>query len=866
MSNGATTLDLNALPEALAQETRTMLARLAGDGAVPTDSLEALSDRLNQANAYGPLFEVASRALERAHKDEAQGDDEALDRLPAKVLRFLVKSAEALGDKEQLFDALASAHGALPKDATLAMRYAEALEARGDHEEALEVTGTALDALLKSSDHSALDAILIKLLEARDPARLAVALPTIGALARRGEFARVLPFLELAGPLLGDPAVSDVAWGELSRVAKELGPKAEPLRGALGPIAVARLGAFGPALLDASGLGAGGTAPIAEAVTKLDDLALRAPGTYQDHGSWGVGKVTLLTADSVTLDFPKRPGQKMTLAAAKSALKPLTPDDPRVLAAWEPKELERLRKEDPAALVVGLLKTLKREAKVTEIKKLLVAWNAVPSASWTSYWTTTKKRLADDPRVDATHAFEQVYTLAREGQVVRLPDFPRHEAPRKALALLRRLLGQHAGARATLARTWTEGLLRWSDQERLVDSERIAALAWAAELAPDPAELMGRGVSLLAHAFTRSFDFASLPGTMEQRRALDWSLRGPSWEEAARSALSSRLTDLREAAFHAIDERHGSDAPAFWEALWLDAPNWPTATVTSLEHAAPAYSPPASLGAANPWMAVRGLVNLLESTPEDALAARATALLKPDGWLADACRARRAEEDLETLLTRRCLTWKTTERYLAPVIEFAGATGLDTLVRRVAEFRKSRLKIKGKGGAKADVAQGYTGRNFMSRRAYERTRTELEALEASLKTTIPAAIQKARELGDLRENAEYHSAKLKQSQAEARVLQLAERLREVTLIDETPPEPGVAGPGTEVTVRVSANEEITVWILGDGDGDFGSNVVSYRAPVGLALLGHRVGDTVAWTGDGAEIAGTIARVVSRSPA
>jgi len=57
-----------------------------------------------------------------------------------------------------------------------------------------------------------------------------------------------------------------------------------------------------------------------------------------------------------------------------------------------------------------------------------------------------------------------------------------------------------------------------------------------------------------------------------------------------------------------------------------------------------------------------------------------------------------------------------------------------------------------------------------------------------------------------------------------------------------------------------------VWILGDGDGEFGANVVSYRAPVGLALLGHRVGDTVAWTGDGAEIAGTIARVVSRSPA
>ena len=78
---------------------------------------------------------------------------------------------------------------------------------------------------------------------------------------------------------------------------------------------------------------------------------------------------------------------------------------------------------------------------------------------------------------------------------------------------------------------------------------------------------------------------------------------------------------------------------------------------------------------ADPWIAVRGLVNLLESTPEDGIAARATALLAPDGWLAAACRERRAGEDLETLLTRRCLTWKTTERYLAPVLEFAQATG-----------------------------------------------------------------------------------------------------------------------------------------------------------------------------------------------
>jgi transcription elongation factor GreA len=849
---------------ALASEMEAALASLSSSKPIAGEKLEALADRLYQAEAWAPLHALAARALARAHEDAEGGDDDAVDKIPAKLPRFLVRAADTLSDPDALFEALATAHGALPKDPTLAVRYSNVLEERGDHEEALAVTSNALDTLLKSNDHSALDEILVKLLEAGEPERLAVALPTIGALARRGEFARIQPFLDLAAGALTHEAARDVAWRELSRVARELGPQAEGLRAPLARIAAARLGKEAAALVQAAGLKEGG-APLAEAVAKFDDLALRAPGTYHDHGSWGVGRVIALETNAVTLDFPKRAGAKMTLAAAKSALVPVPATDPRVLAAWQPAELERLRKEDPVTIVVGLLRALKREATASEIKKLLIAWGAVPSAGWTSFWNSAKRKLADDPRIDATHAFEQRYALGREGQGVRLPGFPRHEPPRKAFALIRRLLVQHPNAKGALARTWTEGLLRWVDQDRLNDAERVAALAWASELASDPSELEGRGVALLADAFTRDFDFASLTGTMEQRKALDWSLAGPSWEEAARSALSSRLGDLREAAFSAIEQRHGADAPAFWQELWLDAPTWPNATVASLEHADPAKKPPASLAAADPWYGVRGLVNLLETTPEEPLATRVTQLLADNSWLVAVCKKRHAPEDIETLITRRCLTWKTTERFLEPIVDFARATGMKGLVTRVAEARQARAK--GRAGSKDDAAaQAYTGKNYMSRRMYERTKTELEALEAALKTSIPQAIQKARELGDLKENAEYHSAKLKQSQAESRVGLLAERLREVTLIDDLKPERGVAGPGTEVLVELDGGGTQKVWILGEGDGDFGPEVVSYRAAVGKALLGHKEGDKVQWSGDGREVGGTVRSVHPRAPA
>ena len=852
----------SAVPAELAADLAKAKASIARTDAAGLLAIEPLCDRLEQAGAHDALAELATLALDRA----AERGEDPSPRLP----RFLLHAAEAMGDPERLHDALGIAHRLRPKDPALALRWARSLEERGEHEAGLDVVAKALAALLKEDDPQTLDGVLVTLLEAGDPHRLAVALPTLGTLLRRGETKRILPFLDLAGDNLVHDAARDIAWAELARAARELPPAAaETLRPSLVRLATARLGESASNLVATSGLEpAQGALP--DAVSRLDDLALRAPGTHHEHNSWGVGRVTLLESDAVTLDFPKRPGQRMTLAAAKSALRPLPAGDLRVLGAWQPAELVRLRKEDPVALLAGVLATLKREATVTEMKKLLLAWGTVTNADWTSFWQSAKKKAADDPRIDASHAFEQRYALARADAGVRVPPFPKHEAPRRAMALLKRLVTQHPLARPMLHRTWGPGLEKWADATRTAVADRVAARCWAAELDPDPSRHDGAGIALVAEALTGDFDFADLPGPPEQRRALDWGLRGPSWENAARSALASRLADVRELAFQAIEERHGKDAPAFWEEIWLEASAAPSTALSVLEHANPARNPVASLAAADPWKGVRGLVNLLESAPEDPIPGRAATLLAPGGWLIAACRKRPADEALETLLTRRFLTWKTTERYLEPILEFCEAAGLRTLLGRLAEARSARAKGK-TGGANDDsgaaaAAVLYGGRNLMTRRVYERTRTELADLENALKTTIPAAIQKARELGDLKENAEYHSAKLKQSQAEGRVLQLAERLREVALIDELAHEPGVASPGTEVDLDLAGGGTATWWILGEGDGELGPEVVSYRAALGKALLGRKVGDTVRWQADGEERSATVRAVRPRPPA
>src|SRR5207249_5567293 len=164
------------------------------------------------------------------------------------------------------------------------------------------------------------------------------------------------------------------------------------------------------------------------------------------------------------------------------------------------------------------------------------------------------------------------------------------------------------------------------------------------------------------------------------------------------------------------------------------------------------------------------------------------------------------------------------------------------LVRRVRAQRTERM-FDGVGQLSEDVDLP-----VMTRATFERLRKELERLERELRTTIPAAIQKARELGDLRENAEFHSAKLKQANVSKLVRSLQLRLARARFVDDVEYKDGVVGLGTEVTLE-SDDEVATWWILGEGEQHHGDHVVSFQAPVGRALLGLSIGDEVE-LGDG----------------
>jgi len=133
---------------------------------------------------------------------------------------------------------------------------------------------------------------------------------------------------------------------------------------------------------------------------------------------------------------------------------------------------------------------------------------------------------------------------------------------------------------------------------------------------------------------------------------------------------------------------------------------------------------------------------------------------------------------------------------------------------------------------------------ILSRPTYERLEAEFKKLKLDLKTVIPAAIETARQLGDLRENAEYEAAKQRQANAAARAQELMNVLERTRLLETIEVDATRVGVGTEVSlvpVNAPGAPDLRYWILGEGDHELGPGILSYRAPILKPLLGKPEG-------------------------
>jgi len=794
-------------------------------------TLLALGEKLATARRWAPLAAIAGRALELEESHAAA--------------KLLVKAHEGLKKDPARIRALERAWEIAPDDLELGLLLVVRLGEAGEGERRRGLLTELLPRFAEERRYAGLEEAALEFVEHAEPDCLVRLIETLPIVAGQGAAEECRQLLDIAFPTVAAAKQAGECVTALRAVVAQVVAAggvgaADPFRAALvetlrqGP---ARELPDGKAVIEQSGL-EDRAVPLPTALERFDLLAALAPGRAVLHASFGAGRVAANDGTTVHIDFAKSRGHKMPYAAARRSLTPLAEDDLRLLQLTAPAELARLRQDDPGEILVRALLGLGGSADAGKLKLFLVGHALVPSAEWTAFFRRARAAAVKDPRIDHTRAFEQHYRLAavdasgatREVDVP-LPAIEPRKPVKSNLTTLRKFLSQHPQAEEALAQRFGRFVERalFDDDGALGDRARAGLYfaRWYPLRQPE-------WTLALKDLWERGLSISDLSGEDEQVALLEVSHAVGVEADAILSALDSRFSVVREAAARFRELLDDAGRTALRRVLVDHAPRYPAAALRLLEEELAATKP-----LADGWNLLWAACALIEERPKPSLAEKVLGWFEPAGPFDRLLRDVPCPEQQALRIGILLRQWRSSDRFLFPALEVASRLGLQEAVGAVRSARQKKTeRMFEQVGRQADV-----NIPVMTRATWDRLRKELERLERELRTTIPATIQKARELGDLKENAEYHSAKLKQANVSKQVASLQLRLARARFVEEAELKDGVVGLGTEVVLE-SERDMTTYWILGEGEHHHGDNVISFQTPVARALMGKSIGEEV----------------------
>jgi transcription elongation factor GreA len=132
---------------------------------------------------------------------------------------------------------------------------------------------------------------------------------------------------------------------------------------------------------------------------------------------------------------------------------------------------------------------------------------------------------------------------------------------------------------------------------------------------------------------------------------------------------------------------------------------------------------------------------------------------------------------------------------------------------------------------------------YLTAEGAAKLKQELEELKGARRTELARRLRSAIQMGDLSENADYHKAKEDQGFLEGRILEIEYKLRNAVLIDANASRDQV-GIGNHVTIQEGDDAAEEYHVVGAQEADPRNGRISNESPIGRALMGHKVGDSV----------------------
>jgi|GEM_PF-173848 len=604
-------------------------------------------------------------------------------------------------------------------------------------------------------------------------------------------------------------------------------------------------------LLEKSGVLNGPTTELATQAQILERHLRIETGTWVFHKSgWGAGKITGYHPERgrCVIDFRTKAGHEMDIEAAATLLERLPEGDIRVLSISDPAGLKELAEKRPEELVRQVLARFHNTASLRHVKDALVP-DAVAGTAWLTWWKAAKKRLLMDPRfqvgtgADPRLTFHEAAGVDFRTQVGKtLKATSTSPQRQKAIRDMMATIGDEPEAKIVLREAVEVELERVSDPG--------LKMGWDLILADLSSRSRSEAVTnRLAEGLEDAVRQLVLMGVDDTRAAAaraTLQTRADGVDIVLQAALQDDpvVAEVGAEGFTAAKHpEHLERLLASIEAAPLDYPNlyvWYMRGLARKRWASRPY---------DPYTAVHRTLKALDLVEYRA---------RRDGGARDK-KASQAFQDFlgdkscRLMVDAAKATDDAGASYLTQLLE--KNRGLkprllqklqEVLLRAHPQALRSFSPVVKESEAEAVPLQTI----YMTRAGIERWKADVDRISYTEMPANAAEIARAREFGDLRENAEYHAAREKQSMLQAKVDMLRSDLARAVAITPEIVRTDAVSVGARVRVKDDQSRELTYTLWGPPDVDVEHGIINYLTPLGQALMGSKSGQKVRFEVDG----------------
>ena len=578
------------------------------------------------------------------------------------------------------------------------------------------------------------------------------------------------------------------------------------------------------------------------------------PGTYCIHRSWGFGVISGFDEDRgmILIDFEddERTSHAMDPVFCIEKLELLPEESILAQHRKNTEEIDKLAKKDPAELIIKILEQgVDGCMSSREIEKILnYMFGSSKAKRW---WTATKKVLVKDPRIAVPNKKNEPYVLRDEPvkpEQEILQDFFEEKRSYEKIVLAEKLFdlaAEKEDLQADLPQVLADLTVAIMEAKNLSQADRLYGI-WvrnnlARDVEEDVEKLEPTSASILKECEEDLAALADLMPAKFHSRFLDLVARTypDNWKDIILNLLQNTTVKFSGECAHFLIDRDESKLLIKSLITCLDEQSLKAPVLLWMLKFRGLSKFKDLLGdMINPRLLTAVFSAIDYESLKNATNRRIplAEILSDDRELLSDILGKGSEENAKDLAQALLLN-----------PGFEDLTKRSLLARFIKKFPKIQSMIDGEGaGDSSGGSSAVTDDTLIvSKGSYDRKLADLNEIT---KVKIPAnsqAIEAARELGDLKENAEYQMAKDDQKVLLARQAELQADLMRAKATDFTEAPSDSVGVGTIVDLKdLNTGDKMKYTILGAWDSDPENNILSYLTPLAQKILGKKAGENV----------------------